>query len=115
MKKTKTKSKVIKTKVKGPKFIRFSKVQTRYLFEVRTRQLKEWNEALESVYQEIGIIEKILQAQLGTYSLRQDYSGLDVLSVSPRVEEKKKPEKKPALPEELASQDILEEKNKKDN
>lgn len=61
-----------------PSFIKFSKVQTSYLNEVRFRQQKEWNEALESVYRELGIVEKILQSLPGTYKLRQDYGGLDV-------------------------------------
>lgn len=65
-----------------PDFIKFSKVQTGFLAEIRNRQLKEFNEAVGSVYEELGIMEKILKAPSGTYKLRmQDLSGLDVLPV----------------------------------
>lgn len=76
-----------------PNFIEFSKVQRSYLMEVSRRHQRDWNEALESVYEELGIVEKILQSPPGTYVLRQDLSGLDVLSVVPVVEEKPESEK----------------------
>lgn len=61
-------------------FIEFSKVQQNYLLEVRNRQLKEFNEAINTVYDELGIMEKILKSSPGTYKLRmQDLSGLDIL------------------------------------
>lgn len=64
-------------------FIKFSKVQQAYLNEIRNRQMKEFNEAVGSVYEELGITEKILKAPPGTYKLRiQDCSGLDVLPVN---------------------------------
>ena len=67
-----------------PDFIKFSKVQTGLLLEIRNRQLKEFNEAVGLVYDELGITEKILKAPPGTYKLRmQDLSGLDVLPVKP--------------------------------
>lgn len=67
-----------------PNFIKFSKVQTGFLLEIRNRQLKEFNEAVGSIYEELGITEKILKAPPGTYRLRmQDLSGLDVLPVKP--------------------------------
>ena len=64
-----------------PDFIEFSKVQTGFLVEIRNRQLKEFNEAVGSIYEELGITEKILKASPGTYKLKQDFSGLDVLPV----------------------------------
>ena len=64
-----------------PNFIGFSKLQTIYLREVRARQQQEFSDALEVVYGELGIMEKILQAPPGTYNLKQDLSGLDVLSI----------------------------------
>lgn len=68
---------------KEPNFIPFSKVQTGLLVEIRNRQLKEFNEAVGSIYEELGITEKILKAPPGTYKLRmQNLSGLDVLPVS---------------------------------
>lgn len=66
-----------------PIFIEFSNVQKGYLTEVINRQRREFNEALESVYEELGIIEKILQAPPDKYKLRKDCSGLDVLAVEP--------------------------------
>lgn len=76
--------KVLETKVKEASFIKFSEIQKKYLNEVRTRQVNEFNEAIESVYKELGIIEKLKQAPPGTYKLRmQDLSGLDVLPVKP--------------------------------
>jgi len=63
-----------------PNKIEFSKLQQGFLIEVRNRQVIEWNAALESVYRDIGIMEKIRQAPPGTYQLRQgDLSGLDVV------------------------------------
>jgi len=79
-----------------PKFVKFSEVQQAYLTEVRNRQVKEWNEALLSVYRDAGIMEKIIKAQPGTYQVRQrDLSGLDVFP-PPAPQSKKKIEgKKP--------------------
>lgn len=62
-------------------FIEFSRVQTNYLNEVRNRQIKEFGEALKTVYDELGIREKILKAPPGAYKLTQGFSGLDVLPV----------------------------------
>jgi len=68
-----------------PNFIEFSKVQTGFLLEIRNRQMKEFNEAVGSVYEELGITEKILKAPPGTYKLRmQDLSGLDILPQIPK-------------------------------
>ena len=66
---------------KEPGFIKFSGIQSGYLNEVLRRQRREFNEAVELVYAELGITEKILQAPLGKYKLRQDCSGLDVLLI----------------------------------
>jgi hypothetical protein len=69
---------------KKPKadFIKFSKVQQAYLNEIRNKQLREFNEAVGMIYEELGIKEKILKAPSGTYKLRvQDCSGLDVLPI----------------------------------
>lgn len=65
-------------------FIKFSDVQKNYLKEIRNRQLKELNEAITLVYGELGIREKMAQANPGTYRLRQDFSGLDVLPTMPK-------------------------------
>jgi len=63
-----------------PNFIGFSEIQKKYLNEVRNRQVNEFNNAIESVYRELGIMEKIMKAPEGMYKLRmQDLSGLDVL------------------------------------
>lgn len=68
---------------KKPKsdFIKFSEVQRNYLNEVRNRQVKEFNEAVDTVCEELGIIEKLKQPPLGMmYKLRiSDLSGLDIL------------------------------------
>lgn len=75
------KPKVPETKAKEPNFIRFSKVQKNYLNEILSRQREKFNEAVGLVYEELGITEKISKAPSGTYNLRQDCSGLDVLAV----------------------------------
>ncbi len=68
-----------------PEFIKFSKVQQAYLTEIRNRQLREFNEAVGSVYEELGIMEKILKSPPGTYKLRMaDLSGLDILPQIPK-------------------------------
>lgn len=94
---------------KKPSFIKFSKVQQSLLNEVQFRQAREWNETLDSVYQELGIVEKILQAPLGTFSLRQDLSGLDVATPPPvakrKKDEGKGPEFKVILKEKEDSKD----------
>jgi len=65
-------------------FIKFSKIQQAYLNEVRTRQMREFNKIVGTIYEELGITEKILNAPPGTYKLRmQDLSGLDILPVKP--------------------------------
>jgi len=72
-----------------PDFIKFSKIQQAYLIEIRNRQLREFNEAVGSVYEELGITERILKAPPGTYKMRmQDLSGLDVLNVPKEKEGK---------------------------
>lgn len=75
-----------------PSFIKFAKSQTNYLREVRARQQQEFNNALEIIYEEQGILEKILQAPPGKYIIRKDFSGLDVLPVA-------QPDKKITVPE----------------
>jgi len=91
-----------KTKHNPPKkpklnFIKFSKVQRAYINEMIARQQKELSEALGTVYEDLGIAEKILQAPPGTYILRQDFSGLDVLPVEIKIEKKPESEKKSLL------------------
>lgn len=75
---------------KKPNFIEFSKLQQSYLNEVRTRQVKEFNEAIQVVYEELGIMDKIMKAPEGMYKLRvKDLSGLDVLPI--RLQEEPPP------------------------
>ena len=98
-----------------PNFIKFGKVQQGFIAEIMKRQRREFGEALESVYEELGILEKVLQAPPGTYKLRQDYSGVDILPIiAPKVKEKVEPEK-PTPPEEPAPQGTSKEKSGKDN
>jgi len=78
---------------KKTSFIKFSKVQVNYLNEVQFRQAREWNEAMDSVYEELGMREKILQAPRGTYILRPDCSGLDIVAPPPVAKNKKIKEK----------------------
>jgi hypothetical protein len=67
---------------KKPNFIEFSKLQQSYLNEVRTRQVKEFNDAIQVVYEELGIMDKVMKAPEGMYKLRvKDLSGLDVLPI----------------------------------
>ena len=64
--------------------IEFSKVQQNYLVEVRSRQLKEFNEAVNTVCEELGIADKMKKDPSRIYKLRmQDLSGLDVSPVKP--------------------------------
>lgn len=62
-----------------PTFIKFTSVQTGYLSEIVARHRKEWLDAVNEVYADVGVLQKILDSPLGKYQLRQDYSGLDVL------------------------------------
>jgi len=63
-----------------PNFIKFSKSQQGYLNEIRNRQAKEFNSAVDEICKELGIIEKIKQASPGMYKLRMnDLSGLDII------------------------------------
>jgi len=98
------------TKVKDPKFIRFGKVQVRYLNEVRTRTVNEFNVAVDAVCEELGIAEKIKQAPPGMYKLRMDdLSGLDIFPAPP---------KPPSGPPQDPPQDPLTKppgKSRKDN
>lgn len=72
-----------------PHFIQFSKVQQGFIGEVVNRQRRELGEALQSVYEELGIIEKVMQSPPGTYRLKEDCSGLDIIpAFELRVEEK---------------------------
>jgi len=74
------KEKVIKTKVKDAKFIRFSPVQQGFIIEVRNRVQKDLNGALRKVYEELGILEKIDNSPPEMYQPRMhDCSGIDVL------------------------------------
>jgi len=105
----KTKHNLPKKKKGESNFIEFSKVQANYLMEVRRRQQQELNDALGSIYEELGIKEKILQAPPGTFVLRKDFSGLDVLPVIsvPKVGEKPEPEK-PTEPQESGDKGELD-------
>jgi len=76
-----------------PNFIKLTKLQRNYLSEIRSKQFKEFSEALGLVYEELGIVEKILKAPIRTYVLRKDLSGLDVL-LAPKKEKKKSKEEK---------------------
>jgi len=65
-----------------PSFIAFNKVQQNYLIEVRNRQLKEFNEAVNIIFEQLGIVDRIRKAPPGTYKLRmQDLSGVDILPI----------------------------------
>lgn len=98
----------------GARFIKFSKMQQAYINEILARQQKEFNEAIGTVYEDMGMAEKIQKAPPGTYMLRKDFSGLDVLPVVviPTVEEKVEPEnqepEKPASEEEKEAESTEE-------
>lgn len=63
----------------APNFITFSKVQRAYIEEVLARQRNEFSEIIDMIYDELGILEKVLKAPPGIYNLRKDCSGVDVL------------------------------------
>jgi len=101
-----------KTKHNAPRkpkqsFIKFSKLQRNYLTEVRTRQQREFNEALETIYEELGIIEKMMNAPPNTYKLKMDFTGLEVL-----IKQGPKP---PNLPDTSPGAIISKGKDRKDN
>ena len=75
------KIKVSPTKINKSNFIKFSSVQQAYLDEIRAKQFREVNMAVRMIYEELGIVEKFLKAEPGTYKLRLDNSGVDVLPV----------------------------------
>jgi len=64
-----------------PNFIEFSKVQQAFLNRVQAEQVKEFNEAIYIVCEELGIVDKIKKAPPGMmYKLRMDdFSGIDIL------------------------------------
>ena len=64
-----------------PSFIKFSKVQQALLNEVRQRQFREFQNVIKTIYEDLGIAEKVLNDSLGTYVLRKDNSGVDILPV----------------------------------
>ena len=64
-----------------PTFIKFSKVQQALLNEVRSRQFKEFQGVIKTIYEDLGIAEKVLNDSRGTYVLRKDCSGVDVLPI----------------------------------
>lgn len=114
MKKTKhNPPKRSRKKDRTPRFIKFSDVQRGYLTEVRVRQFKEFNAALDSVYEEMGIMEKIREAPPGAYRLRQnDLSGLDYAPLPPPPPPPKDEEKKEEKPEEGKETESKEESGK---
>lgn len=72
------------SKKKESNFIRFSKVQQGYLNEIRVRQVKEFNEALQIVYEELGIVEEMERAKNKIYKLKlDDLSGIDIFPADP--------------------------------
>lgn len=68
-----------------PDFIEFSELQQDYLNEVRNRQVKEFNAAVDKVCKALGITEKLKQAPPGMmYKLRMnDLSGIDIVPAPP--------------------------------
>ena len=87
------KPKVPETKPGEARFIGFTKLQQGYLSEVRNRQMNEFSEAMQLVYQELGISEKMAEAPPGKYKIRQDLSGLDVSPTVPTPPEEPESEK----------------------
>lgn len=61
-----------------PTFIAFSKVQRAYIEEVLKRQRDEFSEIIDMIYDELGILQKVLKAP-EIYKLRKDCSGVDIL------------------------------------
>ena len=91
--KNKTKHNPPSKKKSKPNFIKFSKVQQGFIGEVVNRQRRELGETLQSVYEELGIMEKVAQSPPGTYRLKEDCSGVDILPVIAVKVEKGKKEK----------------------
>ncbi len=85
----KKKRKATDTKVKDPNFIRFSEVQKKLLKEVWVRTTSDRNVALEAVFKDLEINEKVKQIPAEMVSLRMgdeptDILGLDILLSPPR-------------------------------
>ena len=89
-----------KTKPKTkPNFIEFSEVQTSLLTEIITRFrerearekekfFEEFNRFVGMIYEELNLTEKILKAPPGTYKLKKDFSGVDILPVKKNKDKK---------------------------
>ena len=94
-------------------------MQKAYLDEMLARQQKELNEVLGMIYEDLGIAEKILQAPPGTFVLRKDFSGLDIMPAIavPKIETPEPPKdpKKPASGKEPETRGTLKDKSKKDH
>lgn len=75
----KVKHSVPKSKVETADFIKFSKVQQDYIREVFRRTNQEFNNAIEAVYEEVGILEEVNKTP-DKYILRQDFTGVEVNS-----------------------------------
>lgn len=103
----KTKHNLPWKKKSKPDFIEFSKSQQGFIAEVMNRQRREFGEVLESIYEELGVLEKVLQAPPGEYKLRKDYSGVDILPIIAP--------KKPPSPEEPPPGILSKKKTGKDN
>lgn len=118
-----TKPKVLNTKVPEPKFIRFTELQRKYVTEVRNRVEGELNMALKTVYEELGILEKIEKAPPGMYKVRMsDCSGLDVFPPRPQLLKPEPPadppkgdKPPPPLGKKPEDQIISKEEGEKDN
>jgi len=65
-------------------FIKFSKLQQTYLIEVRSRQVEEFNKAVNIVFEELGIVDEIRKTPSKIYKLKMDdLSGVDILPREP--------------------------------
>jgi len=61
------------------KFIQFSEVHKLLLAEVKTRLTRELDSVLKLIYKDLGILKDIEQNPM-KYHLREDFSGVDILS-----------------------------------
>lgn len=76
---SKKKQRVPKTKVKDADFIPLSTVQRNYLNEVLVRTNREFSQAVQSVYDDLGISAKV-NKDPEKYILRKGFAGIDVLT-----------------------------------
>ncbi|UCD07225.1 MAG: hypothetical protein JSW41_05370 [Candidatus Aenigmatarchaeota archaeon] len=80
-----------KKEEKDSKFIPFGKIQKSYLREVFIRTNQEFNHAVDAVYEEMGIQERV-NKNPERFKINPDFSGVEILPVPPKEQTGRPPE-----------------------